>query len=40
MPLIFEGKKFDLSLGIDLLAESKVILEVKSLEALNPVHMA
>ena len=40
MPLIYEGKKLDLGYRIDLLVESKVILEIKSVEALNPVHMA
>jgi hypothetical protein len=32
--------ELDLGYRIDLLVESKVILEVKSVEALNPVHMA
>jgi GxxExxY protein len=40
MPLIYEEKKLDLGYRIDLIVESKVIIEVKSVEALNPVHMA
>lgn len=40
MPLIYEEKKLDLGYRIDLLVESKVILEIKSVDALNPVHLA
>ena len=40
MPLIYEGRKLDLGYRIDLLVEDKVILEIKSVEALIPVHMA
>jgi GxxExxY protein len=40
MPLIYEGKKLDLGYRIDLIVESKVILEIKSVEVLSPVHMA
>lgn len=40
MPLIYEEKKLDLGYRIDLIVESKVIVEVKSVDALNPVHMA
>jgi GxxExxY protein len=40
MPLIYEGIKMDLGYRIDLLVENKVIMEVKSVEALNPVHLA
>ncbi len=40
MPLIYEGIKMDLGYRIDLLVENKVIIEVKSVEALNPVHLA
>jgi GxxExxY protein len=40
MPLVYEEKKLDLGYRIDLLVEDKVIIEVKSVEALNPVHMA
>jgi GxxExxY protein len=40
MPLIYEEKKLDLGYRIDLYVESKVILEIKSVEAINPVHFA
>jgi GxxExxY protein len=40
MPLIYEGKKLDLGYRIDLLIEDLIIVEIKSVEILNPVHLA
>ncbi|MGC1391979.1 MAG: GxxExxY protein [Bacteroidales bacterium] len=40
MPLIYEEKKLDLGYRIDLFVEGKVVLEIKSVDALNPVHLA
>ena len=40
MPLVYENKKLDLGYRIDLLIEDKVIIEVKSVDAVNPVHLA
>jgi GxxExxY protein len=40
MPLIYEEKKLELGYRIDLFVESKVIIEIKSVDALNPVHFA
>ena len=40
MPLVYEEKKLDLGYRIDLFIEGKVIIEIKSVEALNPIHMA
>jgi GxxExxY protein len=40
MPLIYKEKKLDLGYRIDLLVDDKVIIEVKSVDALNPVHLA
>jgi GxxExxY protein len=40
MPLIYEEKKLDLGYRIDLFIEGKVIIEIKSVEVLNPVHFA
>jgi GxxExxY protein len=40
MPLVYEDKKLDLGYRIDLFIESKVIIEIKSVEALNPVHFS
>ena len=40
MPLIYKGRKLDLGYRLDLLVEEKVVIEVKSVECLNPVHTA
>jgi GxxExxY protein len=40
MPLIYEEKKLDLGYRIDLLVEGVIVIEIKSVEILNPVHMA
>jgi len=40
MPLIFEEVILECGYRIDLLVENKVVIEVKSVEALNDVHMA
>jgi GxxExxY protein len=40
MPLIYEDKKLELGYRIDLFVEGKVIIEIKSVDALNPVHFA
>jgi GxxExxY protein len=40
MPLIYEGNRLDLGYRIDLFVEDKVIIEIKSVEVLNPVHLA
>jgi GxxExxY protein len=40
MPLVFEGVKLDCGYRIDLLVENKLVIEVKSVEALNDVHLA
>jgi GxxExxY protein len=40
MPLVYEEKKLELGYRIDLIVEGKVIIEVKSVDALNPVHLA
>jgi len=40
MPLVYEEKKLDLSYRIDLFVEGKVVIEVKSVDALNPIHLA
>lgn len=38
MPLIFEEVKLDCGYRIDLLVEKKVVVEIKSVEAINDVH--
>lgn len=40
MPLIFEEVKLDCGYRIDLLVENKVVIELKSVEALHDVHLA
>lgn len=40
MPLVFEGVKLDAGYRIDLLVENKLVVEVKSVEAFHPIHLA
>jgi GxxExxY protein len=40
MPLIFEEVKLDCGYRIDLLVENKLVIEIKSVEATNDVHLA
>jgi GxxExxY protein len=40
MPLIFEEVKLECGYRIDLLVENKIIIEVKSVDALNDIHLA
>ncbi len=40
MPLVYEDVHLDCGYRIDILVEDKVVIEIKSVEALNDVHMA
>lgn len=40
LPLVYEEVKLEAGYRIDLLVENKLIIEVKSVEALNDVHLA
>ncbi len=40
LPLIYEEVKLEIGYRIDLIIENKFIVEVKSVEALNDVHLA
>lgn len=40
MPLVFEGVKLDCGYRIDILVENSIVIELKSVEALNDVHLA
>lgn len=40
LPLIYEQVKLDAGYRIDLLIEKKLIVEIKSVESLNDLHMA
>jgi GxxExxY protein len=40
MPLVFEDVKLECGYRIDLVVEGLVVIEIKSVEALNDVHIA
>ena len=40
MPLIYQEVKLECGYRIDLLVEQKVVIEIKSVEAFNDVHLA
>lgn len=40
LPLIYEEIRLDIGYRLDLIIENKLVLEVKSCEALNDVHFA
>ncbi len=40
LPLVYQAVKLECGYRVDLLVESKLILEVKSLEALADIHLA
>lgn len=40
LPLIYEEVKLDIGYRVDLLVENKLIIEIKSVEAINEVHVA
>jgi len=40
LPLVYEGIRLECGYRIDMLVESKVIIELKVVEALNDVHLA
>jgi GxxExxY protein len=40
LPLIYESVKLECGYRLDILVENKVIIEVKSVEALNDIHLA
>ncbi len=40
MPLVFEEVKLDCGYRIDLLVENKLVLELKSVNELNDIHLA
>jgi len=37
---VFDGEKIELGYRIDLIVENLVIVEVKSVEAIHPIHQA
>lgn len=40
MPLIYDDIKLDIGYRIDLLVERKIVVEIKSVESLNEIHIA
>ncbi len=40
LPLVYKQVKLDIGYRVDLLIEKKVIVEIKSVEILNDVHLA
>lgn len=40
LPLIYKDIKLDIGYRVDLMVENKFIIEIKSVEALNDVHLA
>lgn len=40
MPLVFEEVKLECGYRIDLLVDNKLVIEIKSVEALNDIHLA
>ena len=40
MPLVFENVNLDCGYRIDLLIENRLVIELKSVEALNDIHLA
>lgn len=40
MPLVYEDVKLDIGYRLDLIVENKLIIECKSVETLNDVHLA
>jgi GxxExxY protein len=40
LPLIYEEVKLDVGYRLDIIIENKLILEIKSVDALNDIHFA
>jgi GxxExxY protein len=40
LPVVYRGAKLDLGYRMDLLVEDSVVIEIKSVEAISPVHQA
>ncbi len=40
LPLIYEEVKLEIGYRVDLIIENKVIIEIKSVDSLNDIHMA
>ena len=40
LPVVYDGVRLELGYRMDLLVENRVVVEVKSVESINPVHQA
>jgi GxxExxY protein len=40
LPVIYEGQKLEVGYRIDVVVETRVVVEVKSVEAIHPIHQA
>ena len=40
LPVIYDGQQLDAGYRLDLLVEGKVVVEIKAVEKLMPIHMA
>jgi len=40
MPLVYNDVRFDIGYRIDLMVNESIIIEIKSVDALSPIHMA
>jgi GxxExxY protein len=40
LPVVYEGERIDLGYRIDLIVNDAVIVEIKCVDAINPVHQA
>ena len=40
LPLVYDGQKLEVGYRIDLAVERRVVVEVKSVDALHPIHEA
>ena len=40
LPLVYKGARLDAGYRLDLLVEDKVIVEIKSVDQLDPIHQA
>lgn len=40
MPVVYDGMKLEVGYRIDLVVENRVVIEVKSVEAIHPIHQA
>lgn len=40
LPLVYDDVKLECGYRVDLLVDKKVVIEIKAVDALNPVHLA